>query len=131
MLNSYFVDSQPRLYLERAPSFVAEGSLVLSDWRKWSGSLRMRAINHYRLAADDPTLLAAGHTVFDLALSRRLSPMFDLYFAADNLFDRDYWETQNYFESRLPGQEAMERIHATPSFGRTLMVGLTVRLGGK
>ena len=91
----------------------------------------MRAINHYRLVADDPTIRAAGHTVFDLAASRRISPMLDVYFAADNLFDRDYWETQNFFESRLPGQGPVERIHATPSFGRTVVVGVTVKLGGK
>ena len=130
VLNAYFANSEPRLYLERAPSFVAEGSIVLADWRKWSGSLRMRAINHYRLAADDPAILAAGHTVFDVAASRRISPMLDLYVAADNLLDREYWETQNFFASRLPGQDAMDRIHATPSFGRTLVVGVTWKLSG-
>ena len=131
VLNAYFVDSEPRLYLERAPSFVAEGSVVLADWRKWSGSLRMRAINHYRLVADDPTILAEGNTVFDFAASRRINPRFEIYLAADNLFDRDYWETQNFFESRLAGQGPVERIHATPGYGRTLAVGVTVKLGGK
>ncbi len=131
VLNAYFADTKPRLYLERAPSFVAEGSLTLTNWRNWSGSLRMRAINHYRLVADSSTTLAAGHTVFDLAVSRRINPTVELYFAADNLFDREYWETQNFFESRLPGQGPVERIHATPTYGRAVVAGITLHLGGK
>jgi len=52
-----------------------------------------------------------------------------LNFAVDNLLGREYWETQNYFESRLPGQAPMARIHATPSFGATVMIGMTFRFG--
>jgi len=91
----------------------------------------MRAINHYRLDGEDPSILASGHTVFDFALSRRLRQGVELNFGVDNLFGREYWETQNYFESSLPGQDPMERIHATPSYGATVIVGMTVRLGGK
>ena len=130
VLNAYFLDSEPRLYLERAPRFVAESSLVLSNWRRWNASVRMRAINHYRLLGDDPSVLAAGHTVFDVSVGRRLTSKMEVYFAADNVFDRDYWETQNYFESRLPGRDPMTRIHATPGFGRTVTVGATFRFAG-
>ena len=51
--------------------------------------------------------------------------------AIDNLLDRDYWEMQNYFESRLPGQVPMERIHGTPGYGQTISVGMTLGFGGK
>jgi outer membrane receptor protein involved in Fe transport len=52
-------------------------------------------------------------------------------FTIDNLTDRSYYETQNYYESRLRGQEPMARIHATPGYPLTVMAGLTFRLFGK
>jgi outer membrane receptor protein involved in Fe transport len=132
VLNGYYRDTQPRIiYLDSAPRFTANAGLTVSDWRGWSGSLRMRAINHYRLDGEDPSILASGNTVFDFAFSRRLHPGVELNFGVDNLFGHEYWETQNYFESQLPGQGPMERIHATPSYGATVILGTTVRFGGK
>ena len=131
VLNAYFRNTEPRVYLDSAPLFTANAALTLAGWRGWSGSFRMRAINRYRLDGLDPTVRAAGHTVFDLAVTRRLSSRADLNFAADNLLDRSYWEMQNFFESQLPGQPPIERIHGTPGYGRTLVVGVTLRLGGK
>ena len=69
--------------------------------------------------------------MFDFAFSRRLNRGTELGVAVDNLFNRDYWETQNYFTSRLSGQSPIDRIHATPGYGTTLTVGLTFRFGGK
>ena len=100
-------------------------------WHGWSGSLRMRAINHYRLDGEDASIVASGHTVFDLGLSRRIRRGVDFNLTLDNLTNRDYYETQNYFESRLPGQDAMSRIHGTPGYPLTAVVGLTFRLKGK
>ena len=135
VLNAYFHDTSgdggPRVYLDSAPRFTANAALTLSEYRGWSGSFRMRAINRYRLDGLDATIAAAGHTVFDLAFNRRLSEQLELNVAVDNLFDRDYWEMQNLFESQLPGQGPAERIHGTPAYGRTVVVGLTLRLGGK
>ena len=131
VLNAYFRDTKPRIYLDSAPRFTASAGLTLSGWKGWSGSLRMRAINRYRLDGRDPSILAVGHTVFDLAFSRRLSSWTELNFSVDNLFNREYWETQNHFASRLPGQAPRERIHGTPGYGTTVAVGLTLRLGEK
>ena len=131
VFNAFFHDTQPRIYLDSAPYFTTNAALTLSRWRGWSGSLRMRAIDHYRLDGEDPSIQAAGHTVFDMAWSRRINRSFDLNFAIDNLLDRDYWEMQNYFESRLPGQVPMERIHGTPGYGQTISVGMTLCFGGK
>lgn len=131
VLSAYYRDTEPRVYLDSAPHLVASAALTLARWKGWAGSLRMRAINHYRLDGLDASIRASGHTIFDAAVSRRLHRDLDLNFAADNLFDRFYWETQNYFTSRLAGQEPAERIHATPGYGRTLVVGLTFRFGGK
>lgn len=131
VFNAYYRNTCPRVYVDSAPHFVANAGLTLARWHGWSGSLRMRSINHYRLDGLDPSIRASGHTVFDLALSRRLTRGLDFSFSMDNMFDRDYWETQNYFESRLMGQPPVTRIHATPAYGRTVVAGLTLRFGDK
>jgi len=53
--------------------------------------MRMRAINHYRMDGEDPSVVASGHTVFDLAW-RGGSGVESAHFALDNLTDRDYYE---------------------------------------
>lgn len=129
--NAYFRGTSPRVYVDSAPHLVANAAITLSNWRGWSGSLRMRAINRYRLDGLDPSIAAAGHTVFDFAFSRRLHRAVELGMALDNVLDRNYWEIQNFFESRLPGQDPRERIHGTPGYPATLIVGLTFRFGAK
>ncbi|HYZ87361.1 MAG TPA: TonB-dependent receptor, partial [Bryobacteraceae bacterium] len=129
--NVYFRGTGPREYVTNAPHFVANAGLTVSSWRGWSGSLRMRAINHYRLDGFDSSVLAAGHTVWDFGLARRVRRGVELNLTIDNLTDRSYWETQNYYESRLAGQQAMSRIHATPGYPLTLMAGITFRMFGK
>jgi outer membrane receptor protein involved in Fe transport len=128
--NAYYV-GVPRVYVDSAPHFVANAGMTVSSWKGWSGSLRLRAINHYRLDGEDASVVAAGHTVFDAGLTRRLGRHLDFSAGVDNLFDRRYYETQNYFESRLRGEEPVYRIHATPGYSRTVTVGLTVRFRGK
>ena len=92
----------------------------------------MRAINHYRLDGDDPSIVATGHTVLDLGVAKQISHTVELNFSADNLTNRDYWETQNYFESRVtPDGPIIARIHATPAYPLTAAAGLTLRFGGK
>jgi hypothetical protein len=53
-------------------------------------------------------------------------------FSLDNLTNRDYYETQNYFESRVaPDAPAVARIHGTPGFPLTAVAGVTLRFRGK
>ena len=81
---------------------------------------------------EDASIVASGHTVFDLAMSRRIRRGVEFNLALDNLTNRDYWETQNYFESRLPTDPAgVWRIHGTPGYPLTATVGITLRLKGK
>jgi outer membrane receptor protein involved in Fe transport len=91
----------------------------------------MRASNHYRLDGEDASIVASGHTVIDFSVARRIRRGVELNLALDNLTNRDYYETQNYFESRLPGQPPIFRIHATPGYPITAVVGMTFRLRGK
>lgn len=130
--NAFYKGGDHRVYVDSAPHFVANGALTLAGWRGWSGSFRMRAINHYRLHGDDPSIVASGHTVFDLGIARQLRRGIELNLSLDNLTNRDYWETQNYFESRVaPDLPVIARIHATPAYPLTVVAGITFRLRGK
>ncbi len=131
VLNAYYRGGLDRIYLDSAPRFTANAALTLANWRGWAGSLRMRGINSYRLDGEDASIKAAGHVVFDTAVNRELTDLIVLNVAVDNLFNRDYWEMQNYFTSQLAGQDPIDRIHATPGYGRTLTVGVTLRFGDK
>jgi hypothetical protein len=130
--NAFFKGGDHRIYVDSAPHFVANGALTLSNWHQWSGSLRMRAINHYRLDGDNPTIVASGHTVFDMGMARQIRHGVEFNLSLDNLTNRDYYETQNYFESRVtPYAPPLFRIHATPAYPLTVVAGITFRLRGK
>jgi hypothetical protein len=130
--NAYFRGGDHRVYVDSAPHFVANAALTLAGWHGWSGSFRMRAINHYRLDGDDPSIVASGHTVFDLGLAKQVRRGVEFNLSFDNLTNRDYYETQNYFESRVaPMAPIVARIHATPGYPLTAVAGVTFRLRGK
>jgi len=78
VLNGYYRDSEPRLYLDRAPRFTANATITARNIRGWTGALRIRAINHYPLDGSDLSILASGHTLADLSLSRPVRPGLDL-----------------------------------------------------
>jgi outer membrane receptor protein involved in Fe transport len=92
----------------------------------------MRAINHYRLDENDPSIVASGHTVFDLGMAKAIHRGIEFNLSLDNLTNRDYYETQNYFDSRVtPLAPIAGRIHGTPGYPLTAIAGLTFRLRGK
>ena len=130
--NAFYRGTNPRVYVDRAPHFVADGGLTLANWRGWSGSLRVRAINHYRVYGDEGETVASGQTVFDFSMVRRVRRNLDLNFALDNMLNRSYYETQNFLESR-PWRDgpASYSIHATPGYPITATIGMTFRFRGK
>ena len=125
--NSYYKDTEPREYVIRAPHFTAYSALTLSNWHGWSGSLRFRSINHYTLTPDN-SVTAPGHSVWDFSASKPINRWFDLNFSMDNLFNKSYYETLAMYESRLPGEDPQERIHATTGYPRTVIGGVTIHL---
>jgi outer membrane receptor protein involved in Fe transport len=130
--NAFFRGGDHRVYVDSAPHFVANAALTVAGWRGWSGSLRLRAINHYRLDGDDPSIAAAGYIVLDFGLAKQVRRGLELNLSLDNLTNRDYWETQNYFESRVtPLAPVVARIHATPGYLLTVAAGITWRFRGK
>jgi len=130
--NSFYRGTSPRIYVDSAPHTVANGGLTLSGWRRLYGSLRYRHIGNYRLDGEDPSIRATGLDVLDVAVTKPIRPWLDLNFNIDNLTDKLYYETQNYFESRItPTAPALERIHGTPGYPIGFTVGLTFRLSEK
>jgi len=132
----FFAEDDPapgtRKYVDSAPHIVGNAALTLSDWRGFSGSLRYRHTSNYRLDPIEPGIRAAGLDVIDFSLNRRLRRGVEFNLAIDNLTDKRYFETQNFFESRLATNvEAATRIHATPGYPRTFSIGVTFRLGSK
>src|SRR5262249_14118967 len=132
VMNAYYRGTFPRVYVDSAPHVVANAGLTLANWKGFSGSLRMRYTNHYRLDGEDPTILASGLTVVDLSASKRLRSWLDFNLSIDNLTNKRYYETQNYFASRLrPGDAVVSRIHGTPGYPITVTAGLTFHFFGK
>ena len=130
--NAFYRGGDHRVYVDSAPHFTANAALTLTAWRGWSGSLRMRAINHYRLDGENPSIVATGSTVWDLSLSRQLPRGVECSLSFDNLLDKNYFETQNYFISRiLPDAPAVARIHTTPGYPFSAVIELTYRLHRK
>ena len=138
-----FTSANRRVIVDSAPKTVANGSFILTELRGFNASLNWRHISSYRLDAEIESLKASGHDVVDFSLSKRLKKWVDLNFSIDNLFNKSYYETQNYFESRLltdvpvgidpdTGRNIYpSRIHATPGYPFTFNVGLTFRFGAK
>ncbi len=130
--NSFYRATSPRIYVDSAPHTVANGGLTLSGWRRVYASLRYRHIGNYRLDGEDASIRASGLDVLDLAVTRTIRPGLDFNFDIDNLAGKTYYETQNYFESRVsPFAPSIARIHGTPGYPIGLTVGLTFRFGEK
>jgi outer membrane receptor protein involved in Fe transport len=127
--NAFYRGTSPRIFVDSAPRTVLDGRITLSGFRGFFGSLAYRHTSNYRLDGEDATIRAAGLDVLDLSISQRLRSWVDLDISIDNLTDKHYFETQNYFESRVrPGDPVIARIHGTPGYSRGFTVGLTFRL---
>ena len=130
--NAFYRGTRPRLYVEGAPHSVASAAFVFSGYRGLNAVLGYRHAGGYRLDPEDARPRASGLDVLDFSLTKRLRRWLDFNLAIDNLTDKRYYETQNYFESRLrPGEAAAPRIHGTPGSPFGLTAGLTFRFSGK
>ncbi len=130
--NAFYRGTSPREYVDSAPHSVANSGLTVAGWHGFNGSLRYRHISGYRLDSLDPAIRATGLDVVDLSVSKQIRHGVDFNVAIDNLNNKRYWETQNYFESRVhPDDQPISRIHATPGSPIGVTVGLTFRFGEK
>jgi outer membrane receptor protein involved in Fe transport len=130
--NAFYRGTGTRLYVDSAPRTVANGSLTYSAFRGFFGTLSYRHVSNYRLDGEDARVRASGLDVLDLSLRKSLRRWVDFNLSIENLTDKRYYETQNYFEPRLrPTDPVISRIHGTPGYSRGMTVGLTFRLFGK
>lgn len=126
--NAFYRGTGPREYVDSAPHTVLNSGLTLSGWKGFFSSLRYRHISGYIVDPLDRTARATGADVVDLAITKTVRRGLEANFAIDNLTNHKYYETQNWFESRLtPDAPAMYRIHATPGYPFGVTVGLTFR----
>lgn len=98
----------------------------------FNGSIQYRHVGNYRLDGEDAAIRASGLEVVDFSLNKKLRRWVDLNFSIDNLFNRRYLETRDYFESRVsPDAEPITRIHGTPGYPIGVTAGLTFHLFNK
>jgi outer membrane receptor protein involved in Fe transport len=127
--NSYYRDTEPREYVDRAPFFTAYSALTLSPWHGWSGSVRFRAISGFKVNGEEGDYIRGpGYSLTDISVTRRINRWLEFNFAVDNIFDRQYYETINRFTSALRGQDPLERLHVTPGYPLTVVGGVNIRL---
>ncbi|MFN0111500.1 MAG: TonB-dependent receptor [Blastocatellia bacterium] len=132
VMNAFYRGEQPKIYVDSAPHFISNAALTMAGFKGFSGSLRYRHISNYRLDGEDPTIRAAGFDVIDLSINKQINRRVEFNLSIDNMTDKRYFETQNYFESRIaPAAPIASRIHATPGYPLTVTAGVTFRLGGK
>jgi outer membrane receptor protein involved in Fe transport len=80
----------------------------------------------------DATIRAAGLDAVDLAITKSIRRWIDVNLDIDNLTDKQYYETQNYLESRVtPTAPVVARIHGTPAYPIGMTGGITFRFWGK
>jgi outer membrane receptor protein involved in Fe transport len=127
--NSYYRDTEPREYVDRAPFFTAYSALTLNPWHGWSGSVRFRAISGFKVNGEEGDYIRGpGCSLTDISVTRRINRWLEFNFAVDNIFDRQYYETINRFASALRGQDPLERLHVTPGYPLTVVGGVNIRL---
>ena len=139
--NAFFLGTSPRQYVDSAPHTVANSSLTLSAWHGLISSVRYRHIGHYLLVNPDDTsvpaappytnsayALASGLDVIDLSVTKKLRNGLEWNLAIDNITNKHYYETQNFFDSRVTPTAAEEaRVHGTPGYPIGFTMGLTWR----
>ena len=129
VMNAFYLGTRPRVYTDSAPHTVGNAGLALADFHGFSGSLEYRHVGNYRLDGLNAGIRASGLDVVDLSVKKTLRRWVDFNFSVDNLFNKKYFETQNYFESRVrPTASPAFRIHGTPGYPVGATAGLTFHL---
>ena len=130
--NAFFRGTSPRVYVDSSPHLVGNCGLTISGIRGFFGAINYRHVSNYRLDGDDAAVRAAGLDVIDFSMRQRIRRWVDFNFSIDNLANKKYFETQNFFESRVrPTGPIIAQIHATPGYSRGFTAGLTFHLFNK
>jgi len=139
--NAFFLGSSPRQYVDSAPHSVGNSSLTLNAWHGLFSSVRYRHISRYLVVNPDDTSVppappytdsaqthASGLDVVDFAVTKKLGRGLEWNLSIDNMNNKHYYETQNFFDSRVaPMAPAEARVHGTPGYPVGFTTGLTWR----
>jgi hypothetical protein len=139
--NAFFLGTSPRQYVDSAPHSVGNSSLTLNAWHGLYSSLRYRHISRYLVVNPDDTTVppappyessvqthAGGLDVLDFAATKKLPQGLEWNLSIDNLNNKRYYETQNFFNSRVsPSAPVEARVHGTPGYPVAFTTGLTWR----
>jgi hypothetical protein len=139
--NAFFLGSSPREYVDSAPHSVGNSGLTVNAWHSLYSSLRYRHISRYLVVNPDDTSVppaspytssiqthAAGLDVLDLATTKKLGRGLEWNLSIDNLNNKHYYETQNFFDSRVTPTAPIEaHVHATPGYPVGFTTGFTWR----
>jgi hypothetical protein len=142
--NAFFLGTSPRQYVDSAPHTVANSGITLSGWHGVVSSLRYRHISRYLIVNPDydtdPSVQyasiyasslqtnATGLDVLDFAVMKKFTHGIEWNLAVDNLNNKRYYETQNFFDSRVTPTAPVEaRVHGTPGYPIGFTTGFTWR----
>lgn len=129
---AFFRGTSPRVYVDSSPHTVADARLTFSGLRGFFGTVAYRHTGNYRLDGEDAGIRASGLDVLDLSIRQRIRSWIDFNFSIDNLTNKHYFETQNFFESRARPRDAVTaRVHGTPGYSIGVTAGVTLNLFGK
>lgn len=100
-------------YIPLAPDFTTTGGLSFTNYKRFSGGIHYRYLNH-RPANEDNSIEAKGYFVTDININYNYKN-FTFGLAVENLFNTEWNETQFATESRLQNEsQSVEEIHFTP-----------------
>lgn len=105
---------------------VASVAVSVKDIAGWSGSLQWRYLGSGALVEDNSVRSYSSATT-NLRVSRKLWRDAELTLDVFNLFDREVYDIQYYYESQPAGLPAREDRHVHPAEPRTLR--LTLKIG--
>ncbi len=113
-------------HIPLAPKFTFAGGISVKDLGRFSGSLRSRYLAS-RPANEDNSIVAKGYFITDANVNCSIN-RFTIGVIADNIFDRQWNETQFSTESRLKDEATgVEEIHFTPGTPFNIRATLSVR----
>ncbi len=90
--------------------------ITVSGLRGLFAFLGYRHISNYPLDGEDPTIRASGLDVLDFSMRQRIREWVDFNLSIDNLTNKRYFATQNFFESTVSPTHIIACVHGTPGY---------------
>src|SRR5207245_10133664 len=120
------------MYADNAPDRAANAVLTFSDWYGFYSSWRYRDVDNYRLDGQDASVRASGLDVIDVAITKAIRRWIDVNIDVDNATNKQYYETQDFFESRIsPTATFKATIDGSPTDPIILTDGMTIQIVDK